>query len=258
MKTGKLYLIPTNLSEPFTPAQILPAAVIATARRLNHYIAENAKSARAFLKQIGIDRPLADISIVELNNQTRAEALIEMIAPLLAGVDVGLVSEAGAPGVADPGALIVALAHLHGIQVVPLVGPSSLLMGLMASGLNGQTFAFHGYLPQEKNARINAIAALEIESRQRNMTQLFIETPYRNQAIHADLLATLAATTQLCIARDLTGSRELVTTMRISAWRKQTGILEKLPTLFLFLAEPARPLAKRDAPRPQKIFKPSH
>lgn len=257
MKTGKLYLIPTNLSDPFTPTQILPAMVIATARRLNYYIAENAKTARAFLKQVGMSRPLSDISIVELNNQTPTTALIDLIAPLLAGEDIGLVSEAGAPGVADPGALVVALAHQHDIQVVPLVGPSSLLLGLMASGLNGQTFAFHGYLPQEKSARINAIAALEMESRRRNMTQMFIETPYRNQAIYADLIATLGPTTQLCIARDLTGLREEVTTMRVSAWRKKIESPERLPTLFLFLAESAQPKAKRDAPRSKKIVKPS-
>ena len=136
MKTGTLYLIPSNLSDTFIPAQILPAAVIATAIRLNHYVAENAKSARAFLKRLDINRPLQEISILELNAQTRDAALEQMIAPLVAGHDVGLVSEAGAPGVADPGALVVARAHQHGIPVVPLVGPSSILLGLMASGLN--------------------------------------------------------------------------------------------------------------------------
>ncbi len=240
MKTGSLYLIPSNLSDPFTPTQILPATVIATAIRLNHYVAENAKSARAFLKGIGVVRPMAQISIQQLNSQTRADTLTQMIAPLLAGHDVGLVSEAGAPGVADPGALLVALAHQHGIAVVPLVGPSSILLGLMASGLNGQTFAFHGYLPQDKAARADVIVALERESRQRNMTQLFIETPYRNQALYADLLATLAPSTQLCVARDLTGNHEYVRTSRVADWRIQTLVIEKLPTLFLFLASSAR------------------
>ena len=240
MKTGSLYLIPSNLSDPFTPTQILPATVIATAIRLNHYVAENAKSARAFLKGIGVVRPMAQISIQQLNSQTGADALTQMIAPWLAGHDVGLVSEAGAPGVADPGALLVALAHQHGIAVVPLVGPSSILLGLMASGLNGQTFAFHGYLPQDKVARGGVIAALERESRQRNMTQLFIETPYRNQSLFADLLATLAPATQLCVARDLTGNHEFVRTSRVSDWRIQTFVIEKLPTLFLLLASSAR------------------
>lgn len=235
MKTGTLYLIPSNLSEPFTPTHILPANVIATAIRLNHYIAENAKSARAFLKHIGIIKPLSEVTIQELNDQTPNNTLIDLIAPLLAGHDVGLVSEAGAPGVADPGALIVAIAHQHGIAVVPLVGPSSILLGLMASGLNGQTFSFHGYLPQNKTERIGAIAALEKESRQRNMTQIFIETPYRNQALFDDMLATLAPSTLLCLARDLTGAREYVHTMPVSEWRKKTLALEKLPTLFLII-----------------------
>ena len=239
MKSGTLYLIPSNLSDGFTPTQILPESVISTALRLNHFVAENAKTARAFLKQLGIERPLLDVSIVELNNQTPDNVISNMIAPLIAGHDVGLVSEAGAPGIADPGALVVALAHQHGIAVVPLVGPSSILLGLMASGLNGQTFAFHGYLPQEKIERIKAIAALEKESRQRNMTQLFIETPYRNQALYADLLSTLVASTRLCVARDLTGHREWVRTMRTIEWKKNTLTLEKLPTLFLFLAESA-------------------
>ena len=237
MKNGTLYLIPSNLSDPFSPTQILPSGVIATAISLNHYVAENAKVARAFLKSIGVKRPLLEISILELNNQTREGDLAEMIAPLLAGQSVGLVSDAGAPGVADPGALVVALAHRHGIAVVPLVGPSSILLGLMASGLNGQTFAFHGYLPQDKSARTNAIIELERESRLRNMTQLFIETPYRNQALCADLLSTLAPSTSLCIARDLTGNGEHVQTKYVSAWRKQTLAMERLPTLFLFLAK---------------------
>ena len=236
MKMGTLYLIPTNLSDPFTPNHILPANVIATAIRLNYYIAESAKSARAFLKTIGIDRPLQAISIRELNGQTPETALNEMISPLLAGHDVGLVSEAGAPGVADPGALLVALAHAQRIPVVPLVGPSSILLGLMASGLNGQLFAFHGYLPQEKTARIMAIAALERESQQRAMTQLFIETPYRNQAMYEDLLATLKQSTLLCIARDLTGSSECVQTKSVAEWQRQTADIGKRPTLFLLLA----------------------
>ena len=240
MTTGTLYLIPSNLSDPFVPAQILPAAVIATAIRLNHYVAENAKAARAFLKRIGVERPLLEISILELNSQTREDAFPKMIAPLVAGQDVGLVSEAGAPGVADPGAQVVALAHHHGIAVVPLVGPSSILLGLMASGLNGQRFAFHGYLPQDKIARVNSIVDLERESRQRIMTQLFIETPYRNPALFADLLSTLSSSTQLCIARDLTGDREYVQTKCVSEWRKQTLALEKHPTMFLFLAKSSR------------------
>jgi 16S rRNA (cytidine1402-2'-O)-methyltransferase len=234
--TGTLYLIPTNLSEGFTPRSVLPDDVISTALRLDHYIAENAKTARAFLKALGITRPLQQVSITELNAHGTKNDTADLIAPLLEGHDVGLVSEAGAPGVADPGAEVVAAAHASGIAVMPLVGPSAILLALMASGLNGQKFAFHGYLPQEKPARVKAIQELERESRQRGMTQLFIETPYRNQAMLADLLATLASSTRLCVASDLTGRTQKITTQTISAWRKAPAEIAKVPALFLLLA----------------------
>ena len=236
MTSGNLYLIPTNLAEPVNPGAILPQDVIAVALRLDHFIAENAKTARAFLKSLGIGRPLAEISIRELNEHTAPDALTALLEPLFAGHDVGLVSEAGAPGVADPGATIVALAHRHKISVMPLVGPSSILLGLMASGLNGQKFAFHGYLPQEKQARIAAIRELESESRRRNMTQLFIETPYRNAPLLVDLLATLAPATRLCVVSDLTGPHERVTMQTVAAWRKAKVDIGQFPALFLFLA----------------------
>ena len=236
MTSGSLYLIPTNLAEPVYPGAILPQDVIAVALRLDHFIAENAKTARAFLKSLGIGRPLAEISIRELNEHTAPDALTALLEPLFAGHDVGLVSEAGAPGVADPGATIVALAHRHKISVMPLVGPSSILLGLMASGLNGQKFAFHGYLPQEKQARIAAIRELESESRRRNMTQLFIETPYRNAPLLADLLATLAPATRLCVVSDLTGPHERVTMQTVAEWRKATVDIDRIPALFLLLA----------------------
>ncbi len=238
-KFGKLYLIPTNLADPFTPVSILPNNVISTALTLNHYIAENAKTARAFLKAIGISRPLQEVSIIELEkhiNQAANDSAHTLLAPLLAGFDVGLVSEAGAPAVADPGAIVVAAAHEAGIQVIPLVGPSSILLGLMASGLNGQKFAFHGYLPQEKTARTKAIAELERESKQKKMTQMFIETPYRNAPLFTDLIATLNPGTQLCVATNLTGLNESVQTMQVAKWRLHQQEIEKVPTLFLFLA----------------------
>jgi 16S rRNA (cytidine1402-2'-O)-methyltransferase len=235
-RPGTLYLIPTNLSEPVENAAILPPDVVALACRLDHYIAENAKTARTFLKAIGITRPLQEVVIHELDKHARQDALEPLLEPLLAGHDVGLISEAGAPAVADPGAAIVHAAHRANIVVRPLVGPSSILLGLMASGLNGQTFAFHGYLSQEKSSRHKALAELERESKQRRMTQIFIETPYRNQALFNDLLQTLSPGTLLSIARDLTGPRELTRTMPVSAWRAASPALEKLPTLFLFLA----------------------
>lgn len=244
-KTGTLYLIPTHvaIASPDNTRAVLPADVITTAIGLTHYIAENAKTARAFLKAIGITRPLAEISIVELDKHAshRQQAeLSAMLAPLLAGINVGLVSEAGAPAVADPGALVVAAAHHAGIPVKPLVGPSSLLLALMASGLNGQSFAFHGYLPQDKQARIQRIVAVERESKRQQQTQMFIETPYRNQALFEDLLATLSPNTRLCIAADLTGSMESVRTQSVAAWRVSNASPDvsilKLPTIFLLLA----------------------
>ncbi len=243
-KRGTLYLIPTHLALPISAEAILPHDVISVALQLNHYIAENAKTARAFLKAIGTKRPLQEISIQELNKHADPRVAgpaqtVEMnalLAPLLAGHDVGLVSEAGAPAVADPGALVVAAAHFLGLRVVPLVGPSALLLGLMASGLNGQKFAFHGYLPQDKAARTKAIQELERESKRANMTQLFIETPYRNQALFDDLLTALIPTTRLCVAANLTGTTEQIRTLSITEWRSRVTELEKSPTLFLFLA----------------------
>ncbi len=236
LSRGTLYLIPTPLADTVDADLVLPQDTIATALRLDHYIVENAKTARAFLKAIGIVRPLAEVTMRELDKHAQAGATNDFLAPLLAGHDVGLVSEAGAPAVADPGALIVAAAHAAGIRVLPLVGPSALLLGLMASGLNGQRFAFHGYLPQDKTARIKSIHDLERESRQRNMTQLFIETPYRNQPLFDDLLVTLSPATRLCVASDLTGTGERIATRTVAQWRAAPMELGKLPAFFLFLA----------------------
>lgn len=235
MNTGTLYLVPVNLAEPVVVDAILPAEVISTVRRLEHFIAENAKTARAFLKAAGVTRPLQEISIVELNKHAGG-AQPDLLAPLLGGHDVGLVSEAGSPGVADPGAEVVALAHAKRIKVFPLVGPSSLLLGLMASGLNGQRFAFHGYLPVDKADRSRAIAELERESRQRGMTQMFIETPYRNQAMMNDLVSSLAATTRLTVAIELTGPGQSIVSRRVSDWKNSPITMPRAPALFMFLA----------------------
>lgn len=235
-RPGTLYLIPTNLSETFSPAAILPAEVVAIATRLDTYLAENAKSARAFLRGIGLARPLVEVHIAEIGLRSRPADMDELLRPLLEGKDAGLVSEAGAPGVADPGAAVVASAHERGIRVVPLVGPSSLLLALMASGLNGQRFAFHGYLPTQPAERVRAIAELERESRLRGMTQLFIETPYRNGALLADLLKTLSPDTVLCIAADLTGPAERVVRGRVADLRRAPPDPGKIPAMFLFLA----------------------
>ncbi|HRD88614.1 MAG: SAM-dependent methyltransferase [Candidatus Accumulibacter sp.] len=236
MKAGRLYLVPVPLGQT-APATVLPAAVLACARRLRHFVAENAKAARVFLKALPVDTPLQQVNIDELNQHTPPDALAQLLAPALAGNDLGLISEAGCPAIADPGADLVALAHAMGVEVVPLVGPSSILLALMASGLSGQSFAFHGYLPSEAGAREQRLRELEKESRQQRRTQIFIETPYRNRQLLASLLAVCAPATRVCIATELTTASELVCTRPIAAWRRQTlPDLNRRPTVFLLHA----------------------
>jgi 16S rRNA (cytidine1402-2'-O)-methyltransferase len=234
IKTGTLYLIPTPLGE-IALDRILPQHVLQQIDLIEYFVAENAKSARAFLKQAGITKPLQGLNISELNEHTQASSLLELVAPLLEGHDVGLVSEAGCPAVADPGANLVRLAHEHHIKVVPLVGPSSILLALMASGLNGQRFCFQGYLPANKAERVTRIAALEQESARLKQTQIFIETPYRNNAMLEDLLATCKPTTQLCVGCDITTANETIRTQSIAQWRKAIPDLNKRPAIFLLL-----------------------
>lgn len=236
MKTGRLYLIPVPLGQaPVT--DILPEPVRACARRLVHFVAENAKTARAFLKSLPADTPLQQIEILELNEHTAASALPRLLAPALAGNDLGLISEAGCPAVADPGAALVALAHQRGIPVVPMIGPSSILLALMASGLSGQSFAFHGYLPSGTQEREKRLRELEKESRQQQRTQIFIETPYRNSQVLAALVNTCAPSTRLCVATDLTLAGEQITTRLVSEWRRQQHPeISRRPTVFLLQA----------------------
>ncbi len=233
MAAGRLYLIPTPLAAG-DPAQVLPPATLAALRGIDHFVAERAKTARAVLKAAAHPLPLAQIQISELNEHTPAAELPNLLAPLLAGRDVGLMSEAGCPGVADPGAALVALAHDQGVPVLPLVGPSSLLLALMASGMNGQQFCFTGYLPAKPDAREAAIRNLEKTVRQKHVTQLFIETPYRNAALLAALLKTLQPDTRLAVAVDLTGEGESVMSRHVAAWRKATApTLKDRPAMFL-------------------------
>ena len=236
MTRGTLYLIPVPLGM-IPAAESLPAAVCAQVAGLRYFIAENAKSARAFLKSLPSRIPLQDISISELNEHTPPAVLHERLAPLLAGSDVGLISEAGCPAVADPGAELVALAQANGIRIAPLVGPSSILLALMASGLGGQHFAFHGYLPAKEKARNQKITALEKESRTHRRTQIFIETPYRNLKLFAALLDHCAGQTRLCLATNLTLPGESILTHRIDQWKKLTPPeINRRPTVFLLLA----------------------
>jgi 16S rRNA (cytidine1402-2'-O)-methyltransferase len=233
---GTLYLIPVPLGE-VAPQQVLPPPVIELARQLTHFVVERAKSARVFLKSIQTVLPLQQLQLEELNEHTQRDALAALLAPLLAGHDVGLVSEAGCPAVADPGAELVALAQAKGIRVVPLVGPSSILLALMASGLCGQRFAFHGYLSAKDNERPQALRGLENESRHHKQTQIFIETPYRNRQMFDSLLQHCNPRTRLTVATDISLPGESIVTRSIAEWKKAAAPeLERRPTVFLLLA----------------------
>ncbi len=236
MATGILYLIPNTLGEA-PSADVLPVHTIETARKLDYFVVEHAKSARRFLSQIQTEMPLQSLEMAELSEHTAVTELPVLLAPLLAGRDAGLLSEAGCPGVADPGAELVALAHQRGVRVVPLVGPSSILLALMASGLNGQGFAFRGYLPVDEVARGKSIAALEMDSARLKQTQIFIETPYRNHKLLAALLAQCQPGTRICVATDLTLPTEWVRTCKVSEWKSSSiPDLNKRPSIFLLQA----------------------
>jgi 16S rRNA (cytidine1402-2'-O)-methyltransferase len=234
---GTLYLLPTQLGESDWQT-ILPAATRETACRLCHFVVENAKTARASLKWLGHPVPLRELAIEQLPEPLKPQDIERLLSPVLAGNDLGLMSEAGCPGVADPGAMLVRRAHELGITVKPLVGPSALLLALMASGLDGQRFAFHGYLPQREPERSKRIIELEKESRQKRQTQLFIEAPYRNEALFGALLAGCQPDTLLCVATDLTLASESVATRRIADWkcRPASADFSHRPTVFLLLA----------------------
>lgn len=248
---GILYLIPNTLgqdaSESGQPlATVIPTEVQAITARLDYFIAENAKTTRAFLKLIDaaqtLTKLLQKIEIAELNVNTASNALPALLAPLLAGRDAGLISETGVPAVADPGANLVRLAHAHAIQVRPLVGPSSLLLAVMSSGLNGQSFAFNGYLPTDAEQRSKRIKALEQRSRQEQQTQLFIETPYRNTAFLEALSNNCQTGTLICVATDLALSSESIKTQTAAKWKAALAAgkapnFHKKPTVFLLLAQ---------------------
>ena len=239
MKLGTLYLIPVTLGDDNISELIsksLPPEVIATAQKLEQFVVETEKPARQFLSAIKTAKPVRELSLNLLNEHTLDKDVAALLAPLLAGHDVGLMSDAGCPGIADPGAKLVALAHKKGIKVVPFVGPSSILLSLMASGLNGQQFAFLGYLPVDKTARIVRLKEIEKRSQTHNETQIFIETPYRNMQMLEAILSACHANTRLCVACDISLASELIATKSISEW-KQSALpeLNKKPTVFLLL-----------------------
>ncbi len=236
MSAGTLYLIPVTLGDD-NIAKALPPDVVALAQNLDTFVVENEKTARRFLGAIKTSKPLRELAFSTLNEHTTEKELPALLAPLLEGKDIGLMSEAGCPGIADPGARLVALAHSKHIRVVPLIGPSSILLALMASGFNGQRFTFLGYLPAEKAQRVQKLKEIEQASRKHHETQIFIETPYRNQHLLVDILASSSPETRLCIACNLSLASEIIISKTIAQWKKsELPDLHKQPTVFLMLA----------------------
>lgn len=231
MQAGTLFLIPVPLADEAAAKSFTPY-LVDTINKVKEYIVENEKTARRFLKLAGLTTPQSELLIHDYGKHNRDSGLKEFFAGLLAGNDVGLMSEAGCPGIADPGADIVAEAHRKGIKVVPLVGPSSILLALMASGFNGQSFTFHGYIPIDKIERAKKIKELEVLA-EKKQTQLFIETPFRNDSMLDDVLKTCKPQTKLCIACDITAPTEFIKTMTIGEWKKQVPDLRKRPAIFL-------------------------
>ncbi len=230
---GTLYLIPTVLSDSAPLENVLPSGNTAVVVRLKHFIVENVRTARRFLKRVDREIDIDSLTFYELNQHTDAMQIGSFVQPLQQGFDMGVISEAGCPAVADPGADVVAVAQKMGARVVPMVGPSSILMSIMASGFNGQSFAFHGYLPIEKNERTQALRRLEQRIYAENQTQIFIETPYRNQQMVEELCRTLRPQTKLCIARDITGDGESIRTRTLAEWKKSLPEIGKVPCIFL-------------------------
>ena len=231
---GKLFLIPSFLGTD-NPNEVFPAYNYEMVRNMKHFIVEDERTARRFLKKLVPEIIINDLNFSLLNEHTKPEEIINFLNPCK-DENMGLISDAGVPCVADPGAIIVQMAHQKGIEVIPLIGPSSILLALMGSGLNGQSFAFNGYLPTDKNERVQKIKLYEKRSMNESQTQIFIETPYRNQALLADLIATLQPTTRLCVACNLTDADEFIATLPAQEWLKKMPEIHKRPAIFLFLS----------------------
>ena len=232
MKPGKLYLIPSNISSAST-GRYLPEYNLEVIKKLSTYFVEKERSARRFISGLKININIESLTFYLLNKDTDPASLKNMIRLILNGIDAGIISEAGNPGIADPGSSLVALAHKHKINIVPLVGPSAILLALIASGFNGQKFAFTGYLPIRENERQKKIRELESTMYRNNQTQIFMETPYRNNQLIKDLLNSLKPETLLCVACDITGPGEMIKTQTVIAWKKEELILDKIPAMFL-------------------------
>lgn len=233
MKTGKLYLIPSRIGDQ-PPLEVLPLSIRKKITDIDHYIVENEKVARRFIKKIVPSKNQKKLHISLLNKFTQDIEIPEFIKPCSEGIDVGLMSDAGCPGIADPGAKVVAFAHRQNLNVVPLVGPSSIILALMASGMNGQNFAFNGYLPIDKSECKRKVKQLEKHAEEFQQAQIFIETPYRNQQILDSFLKTLKPRTKLCIAVDLTIDSEYIKTKTVQEWKSQNIDFHKKPAIFIF------------------------
>ena len=232
---GKLYLIPTRLGEN-PPLEVLPLSIKKVVEELTHFIVENEKTARRFIKIISPKKSQGELTIYKLNKFTKAEEIPAFLSPCDEGISIGLLSEAGCPAIADPGASVVKLAHEKNIRVLPLVGPSSILLALMASGMNGQQFTFHGYLPIDKNERKKKIKQIERNAITNSASQIFIETPYRNDSVLKDLCQFLKSTTKVCIASDLSLSTETIIMKTVNDWKKIKTSINKRPTIFIIEA----------------------
>ncbi len=234
-KKGKLYVIPTVIADQSHDKVILPE-VKEIIKRLDYFLVENVRTSRRFISALKTGRKIEDIHFEVLNKRSTMAMVRDLMQPALDGISIGLMSESGCPGIADPGAKAVNLAHKFDIQVIPLVGPSSIFLALMASGFNGQCFKFHGYLPVERQERVSKIKLLEKESRKLGQSQIFIETPYRNDHVLEDLVGHCQGETQICIARDITGKNELIKTQKVIAWKSEKPDLNKWPTVFVLYA----------------------
>lgn len=232
---GSVYLIPTIIA-PNTIDSTLPAAIKERVQKINYFLVENVRTARRFFSALQIGKPIDELHFEVLDKRTSPEVIPHIFQPVFKGHDMGILSEAGCPGIADPGALAVNYAHQHHIRVVPLVGPSSILLALMASGFSGQSFTFHGYLPIDKQQRIQTIKRLEKLSQQHHQTQIFMETPYRNKQLLQDILLHCHAETNICVAKDVTGPDEYIRSMKVKEWKSNKPDLHKVPTVFLLFS----------------------
>jgi len=232
MSSGKVYIIPNVISEN-TQEEVIPAQVKNAILACDFFLVESIRTARRYISSLKLGLVIDDLRFETLDKNTSIEDCIDLIQPILEGENAGIISESGCPGIADPGARLVHMAHQFNIKCIPIVGPSSILMALMASGFNGQSFAFHGYLPIDKKDRKQRIKGLEKESKEKDQTQIFMDTPYRNEQLLVDILKVARKDTFLCIARDITGEKELVITKSIGKWKVGDIALNKVPTIFL-------------------------